>query len=148
MSLILEQNNNVFKTKFTAAGSFIVVILGLTLLALAERVLYDAARLLTQPPLDYFDNVNVIVIHAAVTIASLIIALIFNLSLANHKQEYAIALVPYYVVSIVLSLQLVLQVSVFFYNHHTTAQFYIVMLLLTSICTYGIYYIQKRFIIE
>lgn len=147
MSFILEKNNNVFKTKFTTSGGFIVTLLGLSLFALAERVLYDTGRLLAPPPLDYFNNINVIGIHAAVIISFLIIALLINVSLSDHKQQYAIALVPYYFVSIILSCQLLFQTSVYFYHHHTTFQFYVVMLALIVICTYSIYHIQKRHVI-
>ncbi len=147
MSLILEENNNVFKTKFTGSGSFIITLLGLALLALAERILYDTGRLLIAPPLDYFGNINVIIMHAVVIIAFLVLALTINVSLSENKKQYAIALVPYYVVSIILSCQLLLQISVYFYNHHTTLQFYVVMLALIAICTYGIYYIQKKYVV-
>jgi len=147
MSLILEQNNNIFKTKFTVAGGFIVTLLGLSILALAERILYDVGRLLVAPPLDYFDNMGVIVIHGIVIIFFLALALISNMLIGPRKEKYAIALVPYYVVSIILALQLLLQISVFFVNHHTTFQFYVVMIVLTAVCTYGIYAIQKRHVI-
>ena len=147
MSLILEENNNVFKTKFTTAGGFIITLLGLSLLALAERILYDTARLLIAPPLDYYNNINIIAMHAAIIIAFLVLALSLNVSLSGNRKQYAVVLVPYYFVSIILSLQLLLQVSVYFYNHHTTLQFYVVMLALIAVCTYGIYYIQKEHVI-
>lgn len=148
MSLILEQNNNIFKTKFTTAGGFIVTLLGLSILALAERILYDVGRLLVSPPLDYFDNMGVIIVHGVVIILFLALALISNILIGPRKEKYAIALVPYYVVSIILSLQLLLQISVYFINHHTTFQFYAVMIVLIILCTYSIYAIQKRHIIE
>ncbi|MDE2031261.1 MAG: hypothetical protein KGI58_03340 [Patescibacteria group bacterium] len=149
MSLIIEQNNNnIFKTKFTTVGGFIVTLLGLSILALAERILYDAGRLLVAPPLDYFDNMAVIVVHGIIIIFFLALALVTNMLIGPRKEKYAIALVPYYVVSIILSLQLLLQISVYFVNHHTTFEFYIVMLALIALCTYGIYYIQKRQVIK
>ncbi len=148
MSLILEQNNNnIFKTKFTIAGVFIVSLLGISIISLAERILYDVGRLLVAPPLDYFDNMGVIVIHGIVIIFFLAIALITNMLIGPRKEKYAIALVPYYVVSIILSLQLLLQISVYFINHHTTFEFYVVMVVLIFVCTYGIYAIQKRQVI-
>ena len=149
MALIIEENNtNIFKTKFTTTGGFIVTILGLSILALAERILYDVGRLLVAPPLDYFDNMGVILTQGVVIIFFLALALITNMLIGPRKEKYAIALVPYYVVSILLCLQLLLQISVYFVNHHTTFEFYVVMLLLIALCTYGIYYIQKRFIIN
>jgi len=147
MSLILEQNNNIFKTKFTTAGGFIVTLLGLSILALLERVLYDVGRLMVAPPLDYFDNMGVILVQGIVIILFLAIALIANMLIGSQKEKYAIALVPYYVVSILLALQLLLQISVYFINHHTTFQFYVVMIALITVCTYGIYAIQRRQVI-
>ncbi|MEK7585937.1 MAG: hypothetical protein AAB477_01740 [Patescibacteria group bacterium] len=146
-SLVKEQNSNVFKTKFTTAGGFIVTLLGLAILALMERVLYDAGRLMVSPPLDYLDNGGVIVVHGVIIILFLVIALVTNVSISSSKERYAIALVPYYVVSIILACQLLFQISVYFYNHHTTFQFYVVMIALIAVCTYGIYHIQKRRII-
>lgn len=78
----------------------------------------------------------------------LIIALLVNVFISDKKQKYAIALVPYYVVSIFLCCQLILQVSVYFYHNHTTFQFYVVMLALIVICTYSIYFIQKNRLIN
>jgi len=147
MSLIIEQNNNVFKTKFTGTGTFIVILLGLSILALFERVLYDAARLMVPLPLDYFTNLGIIIIHGFIIIFFLAIALISNLFIGPKKESYAIALVPYYAVSIFLGLQLLLQISVYFYNNHTNFQFYVVMIALVLMCTYGIYAIQKRQVI-
>ncbi len=148
MALVTQQNDNVFKTKFTDVGGFIVTLLGLSLLALAERVLYDTGRLIALPPLDYFDNLGVIIVHAVVIICFLVVALILNISLSHRKDRYAVALVPYFVVSIILSMQLLLQVSVYFINHHTTVQFYVVMLALIAVCTYGMYLIQSRRVVE
>ncbi len=147
MSLILQENNNVFKTKFTTAGGFIVVLLGFSLLALAERVLYDAARLFASGPLDYFENINVILMHAIIIIMFLVVALFINLYVVENRQKYAISLVPYFIVSIYLSCQLLFQMSVYFYNHHTTFQFYVVMLALIGICTYGIYFVQNKYVL-
>lgn len=144
MSLIQEQNNNIFKTKFTTAGGFIVTILGLAILTLIERILYDVARLFINPPLDYFNNMGIIVAHGIIIIFFLAIALVANVLIGPKKEKYALALVPYYVVSIILSLQLLLQISVYFVNHHTNFEFYVVMLALIGVCTYGIYVIQKR----
>lgn len=148
MSLIVEQNNNIFKTKFTTAGGFIVTLLSLSILALAERILYDVARLLVAPPLDYFDNMGVIVMHGVVIIFFLAIALVANMLIGPKKEKYAIALLPYYVVSIFLALQLLFQISVYFYNHHTSFEFYVVMIVLIGLCTYGIHYIQQKQVIE
>ena len=145
MSLIIKPEQNIFKTKFTTLGSFIIILLTVTILALSERILYDLARLIVSSSVDYFDNISVIILHAIVIISFLIIALVINLSLGSRKEKYAIALIPYFFVSIFLAIQLILQISVYFYNHHTDFQFYSVMTILVVVSTYAIYYTQKMF---
>ncbi len=146
MALIIKSEQNIFETKFSTLGLVIIFLLGFSILALAERVLYDVARYFVASSPDYFDNISVIIVHAVVIILFLIIALFVNLSVGQKKEKYAVALVPYFVVSIFLSLQLAFQVSIYFYNHHTDFQFYVVMTALVVICTYAIYYIQSKYI--
>jgi len=148
MSLIVQSEQNIFKTKFSTLGAFIVILLGCSILALAERVIYDLSRLVAPPPLDYFNNLSVIILQAGFVILFIIIALVVNLVVSGKKEKYAIALVPYFVVSIYLVVQIVFQLSVYFYNHHTTFEFYVVMSLLVLASTYGIYNIQSRYNIE
>ena len=148
MQPTIETNtDSVFKTKFSVGGGFIVVLLGLAILALFERVLYDTGRLLAPPPLDYFSNFSVITVHTVVVLFFLVIALMANLSLSARKEKYAVALVPYYIVSIILALQLVLQISVYFYNHHTTVEFYVMMIAIVAVATWGMYIVQRRHVI-
>ena len=145
MALIIKSEQNIFETKFSTLGLVIIFLLGFSILALAERILYDVARYFVVSSPDYFDNISVIIVHAVVIILFLIIALFVNLSVGQKKEKYAVALVPYFVVSIFLALQLAFQVSIYFYNHHTDFQFYIVMTALVVICTYAIYYIQSKY---
>jgi FtsH-binding integral membrane protein len=145
MSLIIQSEENIFKTKFSTLGALITVLLGCSILALAERVIYDLSRFMAPPPLDYFNNLSVIVLQAVFVVLFIIIALVVNLAVSNKKEKYAIALVPYFVVSIYLAIQVAFQVSVYFYNHHTTFEFYVVMLVLVVVSTYGIYHIQSNY---
>ncbi len=139
-----NQNESVFNTKLSSGGWFLVVVLGLAILSLFERVLYDAGRFFAPAPIDYFQNFNVIAIHAVIILFFLVIALIANLSLGERKQKYAVALIPYYVVSIVLAIQLCLQVSVYFYHNHTNTEFYVVMIAICAVATWGMYVVQKH----
>ncbi len=148
MALIIKSEQNIFKTQFSTLGGFIVFLLGMSILALAERIMYDLSRFLATPPLDYFDNLSVIMLQAGFVILFLIIALMVNLAVSGKKEKYAIALVPYFVVSIILTIQLALQISVYFYNHHTTFEFYVVMILLVIASTYGIYNIQSKYNVD
>ena len=138
-------HSNVFKTKFSTGGFFVVILLGLAILSLAERVLYDTGRLLVVPPLDYFNNIYVIGIHTVVVVLFLALAFGINISLGERKQKYAIALIPYFVVSIILALQLILQIAVYFSIHHTTFEFYLAMIAIIMTATYGMYIAQKKF---
>ncbi len=148
MSLIIQSEQNIFKTRFSTLGGFIVFLLGMSILALAERVMYDLSRFLTPPPLDYFNNLSVILLQAGFVILFVIIALMVNLGVSGKKEKYAIALVPYFVVSIILAIQIALQISVYFYNHHTTFEFYVVMFLLVIASTYGIYNVQSKYNVD
>lgn len=145
MALIIKTDQNIFKTQFSVLGNIVIVLLGCTVLALAERILYDIARIFAVPPVDYFENLSVIIVQAGFIILFLIIALFINISVGSRKEKYALALVPYFVVSIFLSLQLALQISVYFYNNHTNFQFYAVMSVLVVFCTYAIYLIQNKY---
>ena len=80
-------HSNVFKTKFSTGGFFVVILLGLAILSLAERVLYDTGRLLVVPPLDYFNNIYVIGIHTVVVVLFLALAFGINISLGERKQK-------------------------------------------------------------
>ena len=147
--MLLQENPDndasIFTTKLTGSGAMIITLLVLSLIALGERVLYDIGRIFAPAPLDYFSNLNVILVHALFVIPLLIISIVINVAISNHKHKYAIVLIPYYVFSIIMALQLALQMGVYFANHHTTLQFYIVMSVFVAVCTYGIYYIQSKY---
>lgn len=140
-----KQTASLLHYKLSPGNGFAIGLLMLALIALGERVLYDLARIFASPPLDYFNNLNVIVVHAFFIIPLLIISIVINMLVGSKKAKYAIALIPYFVLSIVLALQLAFQVSIYFAFHHTQIQFYIVMTLLVVITTAAIYYIQDRY---
>lgn len=147
--MFIEENQpetgSIFTTRLTGSGMFIITLLVLSLIALGERILYDLARLFAPPPLDYINNLSVILVHAFFVIPLIIISVIINVMVVTHKQKYAIVLIPYYVFTIVMALQLAFEWGVYFANHHTVIQFYIVMVIFVAVCTYGIYYIQSKF---
>jgi len=142
-----NQDNSLFHYRFTPATGVIVTILVLALVALGERVLYDLARwaTTTKGRLDYFDDLNIIMVHAFFIIILLAISIFVNIVVGEKKQKYALALIPYFVLSIVLCCQLILQISVYFANHHTKIQLYIALAALCVVCTVAIYFIQSRF---
>jgi len=137
---------NLFKTKFTDTGILIISVLVLALIALSERILYDLGRgFINSDNVSYFNDIRVITVHSLFIIGLLIISIVVNYTVGRKKEKYAIVLIPYFMLSILLTLQLALQITVYFANHHTTAEFYIVMLALVAISSYAIYYIQKRY---
>ena len=136
--------NNFWGYKFTFSSGFVVTILTLVLLALGERILYDLARNFAGSDYDYFDNLNTILIHSVFVIPLFALSIFLNVYMGERRQKYAIALAPYLVMGIILALQLSLQISVYFYNHHTKPEFYIVMSLLTLVSSASIYIIQSR----
>jgi|GEM_PF-6766141 hypothetical protein len=140
-----NNNNSIFNQKLSPGIGFIVVLLVFALVALGERILYDLARTFTTGNLDYFDNLQVIIIHSFFIIPILVVSIIVNVVVGEKKQKYAVVLIPYFVLTIVLALQLLFQVSIYFYNHHNDLQLYSVLLVLNAVCTYAIYEIQRRF---
>jgi uncharacterized membrane-anchored protein len=147
MELTKPQSSHSFwHYQFTPAGFTIVVLLISALVALAERILYDLARTVAADNVDYFDNLEVIMVHAIFIIVLLIISLAVNLLIGERREKYALALIPYFVLSITLCLQLALQVAVYFSTHHTVLEFYIVMLALSAVSTGAIYYVQNKYI--
>src|SRR5665647_369622 len=107
---------SIFTTKLTGSGVFIMSLLILALIALGERVLYDLARLFAPPPLNYFENLSVILIHAFFVIPVLIASIIVNVSVSTHRQKYAVVLIPYYIFTIAMALQLALEWGIYFAN--------------------------------
>ncbi|MBX4204668.1 MAG: hypothetical protein KW788_00590 [Candidatus Doudnabacteria bacterium] len=140
-----NEQGSIFTTKLTGSGVFIIGLLVLSLIALGERILYDMGRFLAPAPLDYFNNLGVILVHAFFIIPLLVISIIVNVSISTHKQRYAVVLIPYYVFTIIMALQLALEYGVYFSQHHTVIEFYIVMTVFVAVCTYGIYYIQSKY---
>lgn len=145
MSLVIKSANNIFKTQFSNIGGIIVFFLGAIILALSERILYDMARFVSPKDIDYIDNISVISVQAVFVVLFLVVALLLNFFVGPKAEKYAVALFPYFIVSIILIIQLAFQVSVYFYNHHTNLQFYVVMTSLVLLFTYIIYIIQKGY---
>ena len=113
-----QNSQNIFQQKLSPGVGFIVVILVLALIALAERILYDIARIFVSEGASYFDNLQVIMLHAAFIIPLLALSIFFNVMVGEKKEKYAVVLIPYFVLSIVMALQLVFQISIYFYYHH------------------------------
>ena|SRR3989344_1457814 len=145
MLLELDEEKNWMHAKLTPTGTLIITVLVLALVALGERILYDLARTFAGGDLNYFDNLDVIIVHSFFVIPLLIVSIVISAMFGINRGKKAMVLIPYFVFSIVMALQLVLQVSVYFANHHTKLQLYIVMLLLIFISSLAIYYIQKRY---
>ncbi|HEX9503260.1 MAG TPA: hypothetical protein VF974_02965 [Patescibacteria group bacterium] len=143
----MTENNNssIFHQKLSPGVGFIVALLVFALIALAERILYDLARTFAVGDLNYFTNIQVIIVHSFFIIPLLIVSVIINVVAGERKQKYAVVLIPYFVLSIILALQLIFQVSIYFYYHHNDLQLYLVLLVLNAVCTYSIYEIQRRF---
>lgn len=140
-----QEHESIFQYQMSFGSGSVIVLLVLALIALGERILYDIGRTFAQPPLDYFGNLDVIIVHSFFVIPLLIISIIINLLVGSKKAKYAIVLIPYFVLSIVMALQLALQIAVYFRYHHTQLQFYVVMVIMVVVCTYAIYWIQSKF---
>lgn len=147
MKLIKEYNEEkLLQTQFTGSGLVIVILLVLALIGLGERVLYDLSRSIvgTIGSFGYFDNPRVIAVHGFFIIGLLILTAIVNYA-ARNKEKYAIALIPYFIMSAVLAVQLAIQLGVYFTQHHNDFQFYLVMSLLVIVSSYAIYHMQSNY---
>ena len=74
------------------------------------------------------------------------IAVLVNVAVAERKQKYAIILIPYFILSLALTIQVALEAAVYFYNHHTQPQFYLVMSALVIVCSMLIHLVQRNYI--
>lgn len=135
---------SIFKKKLTGGEIFFVTILFFAILALCEKVLFDLARW-TDNRYDYFDNLTTIVTHAIFALVILVISVVVNIVVGERKEKYALAIIPYFLTSIAISLQVALQIVVYFVNHHTQLQFYLVMIAFVAVASFLIYWIQKRY---
>ncbi len=145
MLMVPEEGKNFWEWKFTTSGILILTVLIAALIALGERILYDIGRTFVAGPLDYFDNLALIVVHAFFIIPVLAISIFVNVTLSIKDQKYGVILIPYFVFSAFLALQLALQIAVYFGHHHNRMQLYIALVALAGVCTYGIYYVQSKF---
>jgi hypothetical protein len=141
----VDQQSSVFNYRFNFGSIVVAILLFVTLLALFERVLYDVARVFVNPNPSYFNSIGVIISHAIVIVVLLFVSVILNTKLGMRKQKYAIAVIPYFVVSAALTLQLASQVFWYFSNHHTDLEFYVVTIVLIAALSYAIYVLQSKF---
>src|SRR5262245_60027364 len=99
MLMVPEEGKNFWEWKFTPSGVLILTGLVLALIALGERILYDLARFFAVGPIDYFDNLTVIVVHAFFVIPVLAISAFVNITMPIKDQRYGVVLIPYFAFS-------------------------------------------------
>ncbi len=137
---------SIFSYKFTWASGSVTVLLFLALIGLIERILYDLSRTIVGPGYSYFNDFSTIALHAGVTILVGGLLTVLNVVVAERRQKYAVALIPYSSASFVLALQFLVELGVYFYNHHTQWQFYTLMISLVVLLSGVIYLTQKRYV--
>lgn len=146
METIQQKGKGMWLNHMSLADTGIVLILFFAIVGLCERALYDIARFaIGSDSVDYFDDFGVIMVHTVFIMSFLASSLLVNLVVAEKREKYAVAIVPYFIASFTLTMQLSLQMGVYFYNHHTDLEFYLVMSALISICSYAIYFVQNRY---
>lgn len=138
--------NSLFKYKVSGTGGFVLVLLVLVLIGLGERVLYDISRFFVGPDFNYFNDLSTLIVHTIFASLLILIAVVVNIMVAERKQKYAIVLIPYFVMAIALTIQVAFEAAIYFYEHHTQFQFYLVMSTLVIVSTMLIYFIQKRYV--
>jgi hypothetical protein len=144
--MIIEKysDESIFKTQFSTLGNVLVGILVVAMVALMEKIIYDVIRkTVTQTP-NYLGDINVITTSALIIVPFLLVALMLGSMAIEKKKNSIVILFPVFATAIILTVQLLLQVSVYFANNHTNAQFYMVMVSLVVVSTYGIYFSKSR----
>lgn len=144
--MIIEKysDESIFKTQFSTLGNVLVGVLVVAMVALMEKIIYDVIRkTVTQTP-NYLGDINVITTSALIIVPFLLVALMLGSMAIEKKKNSIVILFPVFATAIILTVQLLLQVSVYFANNHTNAQFYMVMVSLVVVSTYGIYFSKSR----
>ncbi len=142
----MENSSNLFRYKISGSSGFILVLLVLTLIGLGERVLYDLSRVFVGPTFDYFDDLQTLIVHALFVMVLIVVAVFVNVAVAEKRQKYAIILIPYFILSIVLTIQVVLEAGVYFTFHHTQFQFYLVMSSLVIVISMLMFVVQRNYV--
>src|SRR5258708_38075445 len=94
----MTENNNssIFHQKLSPGVCFIVALLVFALIALAERILYDLARTFAVGDLNYFTNIQVIIVHSFFIIPLLIVSVIINVVVFERNHKYPDVLMHYF----------------------------------------------------
>lgn len=137
---------SLFKYKMSGSQTFILAFLVVVLVGLSERILYDLSRTIVGPTYSYINDLATLLLHAVFVVVIIVVAVVVNIAAAEKKEKYAVVLIPYFITAIALALQLAIEAAIYFTNHHTPAEFYLVMTSLVVISSVLIYYIQKRYI--
>src|SRR3989338_5741566 len=135
---------SIFRYKISGSQVFILILLVLVLIGLSERILYDLSRTIAGTSYNYFEDLTTILIHTIFVSIIIALAAIINVTVSEKKEKYAIVMIPYFITSIVLGIQVAIEAAVYFAGHHTQLQFYLVMTMLCVIPSVLIYMIQKN----
>lgn len=142
----MENSSDLFKYKMSGTTIFVMALLVLVLVGLGERVLYDLSRTFAGAQFNYFNDLSTLIVHTIFVIILIAVAVLVNVAVAEKRQKYAIILIPYFILSLALTLQVSLEAAVYFYDHHTQLQFYLVMSALVIVCSMLIYVVQRNYV--
>lgn len=138
----LFSSDSFLKTHLGPGQSFVIAILLISLIAICERVLFDLSRTIVGSGYNYLDDLQTIMVHAMFIVPLLVVFIVINILVGQHKQKYALILMPYFLTTVLLTIQLVAEISVYFSNHHTKLELYVVLVCITFIVSYAIWYVQ------
>lgn len=141
----LLESENFLTTNLGVGQGFVVGILVVSLVAISERILFDLSRTLVGPGYDYFQNLQTIMLHAVFVVPVFAVFVLANILAGEHRKKYAIILMPYFVTAMFLVVQLIVEISAYFSNHHTKAQLYIVLICIAFMASYAIWYVQNLY---
>lgn len=143
-------SEGIFGMEVKGGSAFMAVVLFCTLLALGQRVLYDIARLIGTGGNDYiFQNyINdfpTLIGHTFFAALLLVVCFILSTMVSEKKKKYAVIMLPYFFLAIFIMLQILGEIGIYFFYHHTQVQFYIVMVCLVALSSIAIYGIQRTY---
>lgn len=141
----LFASDGLFNAKLGAGQAFIIVVLVVSLLAICERILFDLSRNMVGGGFNYANSLETIFVHAVFIVPVLAFSIILNVIIGQKRKKYAVVLMPYFVTTAILAIQLVGGISVYFSKHHTTFQLYVVLLALIAMTSYSIWFIQRLY---
>lgn len=142
---LLFDSDALMHAKLGAGQMFIVTLLLVSLFAISQRILYDLSRTIGGPDFHYYNDLRTIMAHAIFIVPVFVAFVLLSIFAGETKKKYALIFMPYFITTVLLAIQLIGEISIYFSNHHTTLELYVVLVCLAFITSYAIWYVQRLY---